>query len=199
MLLADGSLVVHGRIDREIKIRGASQLLTSIAGYGARERSLTSTQGYRIAPEEVETAIIAADDAVHGASVQVSPDGLSLVAIVTPETCRADTVQSGIVKTLPSHMRPSTIFPVPSLPLNVSGKIDHNKIRENLGSYMRAGVAPKIAQKPFGSSKIHRDSGNQTERDRIMENFISKAWQEEIGLSETPSIDVNFFDIGGHR
>lgn len=197
MLLADGSLVVQGRMDREIKIRGASQLLASIARYGARERSLTSTQGYRIAPEEVETAIIAADDAVHGASVQVSLDGLSLVAIVTPETCRAEMVQSGIIKTLPSHMRPSTIFPVPSLPLNVSGKIDHNKIRENLGYYMR--LAPKMAEKSLGSYKVHRDSGNHTERYRDKENFIAKAWQEEIGLSEIPNNDVNFFDIGGHR
>lgn len=86
---------------------------------------------------------------------------------------------------------------MPSLPLNASGKIDHNKIRENLDSYMRG--AKKKGQKPSESRSVPRESRNQARRDVDIQNFISKAWQDEIGLSETTSTDVNFFDMGGHR
>lgn len=159
--------------------------------------SLTNNQGYRIAPEEVENSILAADGSVQGASVQVSPDGLSLIAIVMPDTCRADLVQSKVREMLPSQMHPSAILPVKSLPVTSSGKIDHKWIRDHLGSYMRG--APKVAEKPSGSTKDCRYSCHQADRNLEVEEFISKAWQEEIGLFETPSIDVNFFDIGGHR
>ena len=182
-------------MDREIKIRGMSQALTSLSIL--MERSLTSTQGYRIAPEEIEKAIVSADSSVHGASVQVSSDGLSLIAVVAPDTCRAEKVQSGISKILPSHMRPSTILPVSSLPHNVSGKIDHNKVKENLGSYMRG--ATNMRQRPSESNKVPQNGRNLIKQDVEIENSISKAWQEEIGLSETPKVDVNFFDMGGHR
>lgn len=162
-----------------------------------RKALLTNTQGYRVAPEEVEKSILAADDSVQGTSVQVSPDGLSLIAIVMPDTCRADLVQSKVREKLPSHMQPSAILPVKSLPVNSSGKIDHKRIRDHLGSYMRR--APKVAEKPPGSPKDLRHSYHHAERNVEVEEFISKAWQEEIGLFETPSIDINFFDIGGHR
>lgn len=134
---------------------------------------------------------------MQGASVQVSPDGLSLIAIVMPDTCRADLVQSKVREVLPSHMHLSAILPVKSLPVNSSDKIDHKRIRDHLGIYMRG--TPKAAEKPCSSTKDFRHSGHHAERDVEVKEFISEAWQEEIGLSETPSIDVNFFDIGGHR
>lgn len=134
---------------------------------------------------------------MQGASVQVSPDGLSLIAIVMPDTCRAELVQSKVREMLPSHMHPSTILLVKSLPLNSSNKIDHKRIKDHLATYMRG--APKVAEKPSGSTRGFRHSYHHAERNVEVEEFISKAWQEEIGLSETPSIDVNFFDIGGHR
>ncbi|KAH6654887.1 amino acid adenylation domain protein [Truncatella angustata] len=173
LLTPDGSLVIRGRMDREIKIRG-----------------------YRIAPEEVEKAIAAADPGVRGSSVQVSPDGFSLLAIVTPDTCLAETIQRGISKILPSHMRPSLILPVPFLPLNYSGKIDHKTIREELESYLTK--AKKTRHTPRESRHSQTDSQKLAKRDMEVEEVISKAWQEEIGLSKTPSTDVNFFDLGGH-
>jgi hypothetical protein len=95
-------------------------------------------------------------------------------------------------------MHPSGIVAVPSLPLNASGKIDHNKIRDNLSSYIRD--TRKTGQnRPLKSKNIPRDSQNRAKRDVEVEKFICKVWKEEIELSETPNTDVNFFDMGGHR
>ncbi|KAH6693374.1 thiotemplate mechanism natural product synthetase [Leptodontidium sp. MPI-SDFR-AT-0119] len=108
-LQLDSNLVVQGRMDREVKIRG-----------------------YRIAPEEIEVGILATDAAVGGASVQVSPDGLTLIAVIAPETCSTKTVLRELGKILPSHMQPSMILPVSSLPKMSSGKFDH-KMQELIG------------------------------------------------------------------
>ncbi|KAH9868107.1 hypothetical protein J1614_007179 [Plenodomus biglobosus] len=166
--------------------------------YRSGDRGKLLSDGYRIAPEEIEKAIMAADNTVHGASVQVSLDGLSLIAIVTPGTCQVEKVREGISKILPSHMNPSEVVAVPSLPLNVSGKIDHNKIRDNLSCYVRSS-RKAVQKRPLKSTEVPPGSQHQAKQDSEVEKFISKVWQEEIGLSETPSTHVNFFDIGGHR
>jgi hypothetical protein len=140
---------------------------------------------------------VEADAVVRGVSVQVSPDGLTLIAVVTPETCSAEIVQRKLSKILPSHMRPSKILPVPSLPLTSSGKIDHKAIREKLGSYLED--ANKTRQKSLALKTFSQDGQREAEKDLNIEKFISKAWQEMIGLREIPSTDVNFFDMGGHR
>lgn len=132
---------------------------------------------------------------MHGVSVQVSPDGLSLIALVAPETCSLEALQSAVNRKLPSHIRPSAILPVRSLPKTSSGKIDHNKIKEDVASYIPR--ARNRAENAFGPTKI--SPGSKLRAEQEVEIFISTAWQEEIGLSETPSTSVNFFDIGGHR
>ena len=134
---------------------------------------------------------------MRGASVQVSLDGLSIVAIVIPETCSVETVQRGVAKILPVHMRPSTIIPVSSLPINSSGKIDHKNVKENLTFYM--GDAKKPERKPTISGSHVQNYKKQSRQDAGLENFIARAWQEEIGLAEPPSTNVNFYDVGGHR
>lgn len=132
---------------------------------------------------------------MHGVSVQDSPDGLSLIGLVTPETCSLEALQSVVNRKLPSHMRPSAMLPVGSLPKTYSGKIDHHKIKEDVASYIRC--ARKRAESAFGPTNML--PGSKLRAEQEVENFISQAWQEEIGLSETPSTSVNFFDIGGHR
>lgn len=117
-----------------------------------------------------------ADSAVQGASIQVSPDGLSLIAIVTPNTCQSRVLQSGISKILPSHMLPSMILPVSSM-------------RDIL----------KQEQKPLASEDVVRGTWSRSKQDKDVEKFLSNAWKEEIGLSIIPKNDVNFFDVGGHR
>lgn len=135
------------------------------------------------------------DNAVHDVSAQVSPDGLSLIAIVAPETCSTRAFQSSVDRKLPPHMRPSAILPVTSLPKSSSGKIDHTKIKEDLASYIRVGF--KKTEKAFSVAKMLPGIEHRAEQDVV--DLISKAWQDEIGLSETPSTAVNFFDVGGHR
>lgn len=60
-ITSTGELQVLGRIDRELKVRG-----------------------FRIAPEDIEEAMLCSNAGVGMASVQQSQDGLALVAFVAP-------------------------------------------------------------------------------------------------------------------
>lgn len=75
LLREDGSLVLFGRIDRELKLRGeySRYIIGSLILIAA---------GFRIAPEEVEKAIMGSDTGFAEASVHLSEDSLALEAFV---------------------------------------------------------------------------------------------------------------------
>lgn len=153
--------------------------------------------GFRISPEEVEKAIIDAGAGVNSASIQSSRDGLALIALVTPKDCPAQLILENLKASLPAHMVPSKIVSLPTLPMTVSGKVDHKMIKENLSTYLVARTA-NHSLKPLNTTQT-APRRTKTVPSAALENYIAKVWQTEIGLTETPSHHVNFFDMGGHR
>ncbi|KAF4991222.1 hypothetical protein FDECE_14114 [Fusarium decemcellulare] len=170
LLLEDGSIVVKGRIDRELKVRG-----------------------FRIAPEEVEAAILGAGVGVLEVSVQISSSGLELLAFVAPVTISAGTLLEALGRILPSHKIPSMIYPVKSLPKNASGKINHRAVRGMMAQYQNQATKPAL----------HHHSDEDTESDDLVDfderpDIVSRIWQDVLNLPSSPPTDVNFFDVGGH-
>lgn len=98
-------------------------------------------------------------------------------------------------------MQPSKIIPLPSLPLNVSGKIDHTAIRNTLGSLLRGMGEVKAAVSAKTLRRSHQRLLNAGIKPKVsdIESSIAKIWQHEIGLTSAPNWDTNFFDLGGHR
>lgn len=174
MLLEDGSVVVQGRMDRELKIRG-----------------------HRIAPEEVEKAIANADVDVLEASVQASVDGMELVAVVAPDTISTRALAAGLRRLLPAYKVPTKMVLRRSLPKNTSGKIDHKAVKKSLHDAKIDGTLDDSAGLSSSSSDekavmLPKVATGQNE------DLVQQIWQALLGTSEKLPIDVNFFDIGGH-
>lgn len=171
MLQEDGSLVVLGRIDRELKVRG-----------------------FRIAPEEVEKAILDTEAGVAEASIQLSQNGLEMVAFVAPETISVEALLAALKGLLPKYKVPSRIRRTASLPKNVNGKIDHKAVRMLRSELNKAPRASDDDSSSDGSS----DGYVIVEHSDDEEEIIGGIWADVLGVSTPPAADINFFDIGGH-
>ncbi|WP_338770039.1 amino acid adenylation domain-containing protein [Massilia sp. METH4] len=107
---ADGTLVVHGRVDFQVKLRG-----------------------YRIELDAIGHEL-RGHPAVLDAVATVTPDGQRLVAYVVPaegaawsaalqEACRA-----WLAARLPEYMVPARFMGLDALPLNANGKLDRSAL-----------------------------------------------------------------------
>ena len=104
---ADGAIDFLGRADQQIKLRG-----------------------FRIEPAEIEAALLAADDRVAQAVV-IARDiqgRRQLIGYAVPRHAGAPpeiaALKAHLAAALPAYMVPATIICLPSLPLNLNGKID---------------------------------------------------------------------------
>jgi amino acid adenylation domain-containing protein len=106
--LADGTLEILGRIDRQVKVRG-----------------------FRIEPAEIEAAL-ARHPSVRACAVSCSKDPLGndrLVAHVVPAgSVSAEALRQFLAETLPAYMLPSGFTMHDVLPLTRAGKIDHHAL-----------------------------------------------------------------------
>ena len=107
---ADGTLEIHGRLDRQVKLRG-----------------------YRIEPGEIE-AVVATHPDVQACVVElreVGPGDVRLVAYVVPgdgAEVEGSTVRELVRARLPGYMVPSLVMPLPALPLTPNGKVDRQAL-----------------------------------------------------------------------
>ncbi|OAA78214.1 amino acid adenylation domain protein [Akanthomyces lecanii RCEF 1005] len=174
-MLPDGSVLIMGRMDRELKVRG-----------------------FRIAPEEIEGAIFDAQVGVTEASVLTSEDGREMVALVTPESVSTESLLRKLRTILAPYKVPSRIVRAASLPKNTSGKTDHATVRRERTQFLSKSIlVTGLSSSEECSSEEHSDSsGSSSYGDD--EKAIGKIWATVLGLSDIPAADINFFDIGGH-
>ncbi|KAB2573376.1 Hybrid PKS-NRPS synthetase TAS1 [Lasiodiplodia theobromae] len=173
VLLEDGSLVLLGRMDRELKLRG-----------------------FRIAPEEVEKAIMGSGTGFTEASVYLSDDGLALEAFVAPLTFSTEDLSRALKSMVPVYMVPGIFHQVESLPKNASGKIDHKSVYALRGSLKGPELVKRkdsLLESDEDSDDYYSDVETQGE-----EAAVTEIWQTVLGFSKPPKTNVNFFDIGGH-
>ncbi|WP_433076705.1 AMP-binding protein [Dactylosporangium sp. CA-052675] len=103
---ADGTLVVHGRLDDQVKVRG-----------------------YRIEPGDVEAALLR-HPAVTAAAVAVQHPGSSSARLVAAVVARpgAGDLRAFVAGELPSYLVPALVRAVPRLPHAASGKVDRDAV-----------------------------------------------------------------------
>ena len=153
--MADGNVEFLGRADGQIKVRG-----------------------FRVELGEIE-ATLAKHPTVKQAVVIAKPDAQGdkrLIAyVVGPST--TDDLRAYLKEQLPDYMVPTTVIPLPSLPLNANGKVDRQSLLdpERFQTKQNAYVAPRTAA----------------------ETKIAEIWSEVLG-NEIIGLGENFFEIGGH-
>ncbi|WP_165390795.1 non-ribosomal peptide synthetase [Pseudoduganella lutea] len=107
---ADGTLVVHGRVDFQVKLRG-----------------------YRIELDAIGHEL-RGHPAVLDAVAAVTPDGQRLIAYVVPEGGAAwtpalqEACRAWLAARLPEYMVPACYMPLAALPLNANGKLDRGAL-----------------------------------------------------------------------
>jgi amino acid adenylation domain-containing protein len=149
-----GALQFCGRADDQVKVRG-----------------------YRIELGEIE-AVLAGVPEVTGAAAAVTPDGESIVAVVTTATgLQAETVRARAAEILPGFMVPAVLAVVETIPRTGSGKVDRAAVAETFGRT----IAPQT----------------DAQLDGPIEKLIADVWSEVLRLDSVGPFD-NFFTLGGH-
>ncbi|WMO16066.1 non-ribosomal peptide synthetase [Pseudoalteromonas piscicida] len=155
----DGTIQFIGRCDRQVKVRG-----------------------YRIELDEIQATMLASPQV---AKAEVFLDNTTesepriLAAFVAAGECSVEELKQQMAEQLPEFMLPAQFIVVQALPLNASGKIDHNAIKAlaNTEPGDTDGLLPA------------------TETEKV----VARMWQKILQL-DTDQIAVTscFFDLGGH-
>ncbi|CAK5278922.1 unnamed protein product [Mycena citricolor] len=116
-LLADGTVFLMGRMDRELEVRG----YRCIDWTGAWFFALTPTS--RIDLDDLERTIVDVMPSIISVSVQSSPDGTELKRLLDHR--------------VPSYMVPRNVYCLQRLPLNTSDKTDHWVIKLRMEELIR--------------------------------------------------------------
>lgn len=158
----DGRLEFHGRTDDQVKLRGV-----------------------RIEPGEIEAALLALPEVTEAAVIlrEDTPGHQQLVGYVvtgsdTPEdTAAAATLRGRLAATLPGHLVPAVLVPLPALPLTRNGKVDRTALPRPVAD--RGDAATFVA--PVG-----------------VEQDVVEVWAGVLGLAPgTIGAEDDFFALGG--
>jgi hypothetical protein len=175
--LADGTLELLGRLDRQVQVRG-----------------------FRVAPEEIEAAL-AEHPEVAAAAVLPEPDpaaggGVRLVAYVAPAAARggeaataalAAALRRHLAAKLPAQMVPAGWVFLDELPSTAGGKVD------------RQALAHREPPSPVPAERGGGGGGQEAEAPPLtpMEQAVAAIWCEVLGLASVGAGD-DFFALGGH-
>ncbi|KAJ7242915.1 hypothetical protein C8J57DRAFT_1243659 [Mycena rebaudengoi] len=169
-ILADGRVLLLGRLDREVKVRG-----------------------YRIDLEDLERIISELMPHVLSVSAQTDSSRISLYAFVTPQTIDGQELKRRVATRLPSYMVPDAVYALDCLPLNSNDKIDHRLIQQIIPDLVSKAAA--LADKPFPPPP-HSPSSLLSLQLSTLET-ISRIWANVLDLPELPLTTGNFFRLGG--
>jgi len=140
--------------------------------------------GYRIEPGEIE-AIIGKHPYVREAAVLPIVDAggdRRLIACMTLASQAPPDAEARIrdlaVESLPAYMVPASFIVVPEMPLSPHGKLDIHALEQ------------------LAAAPPDRDTGHRGPRTPL-EAVVAGVWAPVLGI-ESPSVDDNFFDVGGH-
>lgn len=151
--LQSGDLEYLGRADRQVKIRGQ-----------------------RIEPGDVDAALIAAGARTAVTVVRTGPTGPVLVSYVIPagpDDSTPERLLDELVATLPHHLVPAAIVPVPELPRTPVGKVDIDALPEP--SWTVSGGTPRTST----------------------EVAVVEVFREVLGNNDVGIYD-DFFAVGGN-
>ncbi|MFD4698476.1 amino acid adenylation domain-containing protein [Streptomyces niveus] len=154
--------------------------------FAGRADGQTKVRGFRVETGEVEAALLRHSDVAQAAvAVRTDVTGAGrLVAWVVPcdgQRLTAQALRAFAAERLPEYMVPSSIVPVPGLPLTVHGKVDFDALPHAAAEGEREGTdrpdsgAPRSAQ----------------------EEILCALFAESLERDEV-SRDDDFFELGGH-
>lgn len=178
----DFSLRILGRKDTQVKLRGQRLELGQI------EHQVR--QSLAIPCSVVADLVFLDNGSKHGNLVVfVSFDQARPTALDNEFRSRTRELHSQLSLNLPSFMVPSAIIPMPSLPLNMSGKVDRLKLKQAASGLNAQSILYfSEVKKPSARSSVFTEP----------EKRLRSLWAEilEIDIARI-SLNDNFLHIGG--
>ena len=130
-MTAEGTLLIHGRIDSQIKLRGVrieSEGVSEVVRKSARGR--TSAYTLIASHPEFGNEILVSFFAKDNPLIKVDQKRTSSPKMLLDRNEDLIPVRSGVQAELAVYMRPSHIIPLDFLPLTLNGKTDGKKLLE---------------------------------------------------------------------
>ncbi|KUI59087.1 Hydroxamate-type ferrichrome siderophore peptide synthetase [Cytospora mali] len=124
-MLPDGSLLIVGRVDDQIKLRGQRIELGEINSVVATAREVANCVTVLVSQGQQLVCYYVPSDADGGMFHVLTPN--SMVAKMN------EAIYGSIRSRLPGYMVPSYLIPISTIPMTSSGKIDKNALREVFG------------------------------------------------------------------
>lgn len=173
-MLADGSLLIVGRIDDQVKLRGQRIELGEINAAVAMTGAISNCV----------TLLVGSASSLQLACYYVpfsSGDGhdLQVVGIGPDVAERNRTLYDALRSRLPSYMIPSYLIPISTVPMTSSGKVDKAKLKQLFGE-----LSPGDLQ-AFGADAEPGDASGQWSKE-----------EEEIAVVLSDVLGVSLPDVG---
>ncbi|CAK5278542.1 unnamed protein product [Mycena citricolor] len=184
-LLADGTVVLMGRMDPTL----------------------------RIDLDDLERTILAVMPSIISVSVQSSPSGNDLCVFVSPQTVDGTELKRLLALRVPSYMVPRNVYCLQRLPLNTSDKTDHKVIKLRMDELIRDAKFPSGGSTPISTSSDEDDLSSIEDSSRsstladstllqadesMSHQELTNIWIELLELKSAPSGKSSFFDLGGN-
>ncbi|OTA85540.1 hypothetical protein M434DRAFT_82622 [Hypoxylon sp. CO27-5] len=163
-MLPDGSLIILGRMDTQVKLRGLRIELQEIQAVVLKSRlAKACTSVLTITtPQQLALFYVPVDHESSRFSILPITNSTKQAMIILDQALRA---------ALPDYMVPSFIFPISALPLTSSGKVDHDLLCQS------------VTDKALSSYSSVQNLNEETVELTEIESLIAKA------ISETLHID----------
>ncbi|KAI0168906.1 hypothetical protein GGR52DRAFT_496538 [Hypoxylon sp. FL1284] len=177
-MLPDGSLIISGRVDTQVKLRGHRIELQEIEATTLRSGLVRSCTGVLITPKNASAQQLALfcvpkDHELTDFKILPMTDSTRQTIVAVQQVLRA---------ALPDYMVPSFVVPISATPLTSSGKVDHELIRQSIG-----GISGQALSLCSSEQNLSNDSLEWTEAEALIVDSIS----------ETPGVDVKMISRWG--
>ncbi|KAL1882813.1 putative NRPS-like protein biosynthetic cluster [Diaporthe australafricana] len=166
----DGTLVIEGRIDTQVKLRGLRIDLAEI------EEALTRYSEGRILDAVVSMQRSNPDKPEHliAHAVFASPDEASQ---------QARDITAKLRSVLPHYMCPATIIHIERIPTTTSGKLDRRFISS--------------LELPFAAERDQENRTNDTMTEDDTQSRLRRVWEQVLDSNVRITTETDFFHVGG--
>ncbi|KAI3328736.1 putative non-ribosomal peptide synthetase [Ustulina deusta] len=147
-MLPDGSLIIHGRMDTQVKLRGLRIELQEIQAVALNIGLTQACRSMLVAHEGTKLQQLA----LFYVPSENATANFQLLPITNRSKEQVQTLRHAFESSLPDYMVPAFIFPISTLPLTSSGKVDEGALRTSvwelstsaLNSYSSTGDQPEL-------------------------------------------------------
>ncbi|KAI2607878.1 hypothetical protein GGR54DRAFT_394171 [Hypoxylon sp. NC1633] len=168
-MLPDGSLIILGRIDNQVKLRGLRIELQEIHAVVLRSGLARTCASLLVAINSASSQQLA----LFYAPVGQESSSFEIIAMEGLTRRTTVKIQEILRAALPDYMVPTFVVPISALPLTTSGKIDHNILRQSISD---------LSDRSLGLCSSIQDLDEDNLEWTGTEALISGAISEAIGV-----------------